>query len=103
LGQGELGLVASYGYRSDAESNDDNQETTTQPERHIINASLAYTSEDGNWTAAVYGKNLANEVLNQTINSFPGFTGPPGPIASAGSIQPVQKGRVIGAEVTYNF
>jgi len=103
LENGELGLVASYGYRSDAESNDDNQATTTQPERHIINASLAYTTEDGNWTAAVYGKNLANEVLNQTINSFPGFTGPPGPIANAGSIQPVQKGRVIGAEVTYNF
>jgi len=102
LENGELGLVASYGYRSDAESNDDNEEGTVQPERHIINASLAYTTEDGNWTAAIYGKNLADEVLNQTINSFPGFTAPAGN-ADGGSIQPVQKGRVIGAEVTYNF
>jgi len=100
LENGEIGLNASYSYRSEAESNDGNQPGTTQGERHIINASLAYTSEDGHWTASIYGKNLANEVRLQTINIFNNLTQAGN---DGGTIQTPQKGRVVGAEITYNF
>jgi len=100
LGNGEIGLNASYGYRSEAESNDGNQPNTEQDERHIINASLAYTSQDGAWTASIYGKNLANQVLFQTVNVFNNITQSG---TDGGAVSTPQKGRVIGAEVTYNF
>jgi len=97
---GELGLNATYGYRSRAASDDANTPTTFQNERHIINASLAYTSEDGKWTAAIYGKNLANELIFQTINIVNGITQSGN---DGGAISTPQKGRVIGAEITVNF
>jgi len=100
LGNGEIGLNASYSYRSPAETNDGNAPTTREGERHIINASLAYTTEDGHWTASIYGKNLANVVRLQTITIFNGLTQAGN---DGGTIQTPQKGRVIGAEVTYNF
>jgi len=100
LENGEVGLNASYSYRSSAETGDNNGEGTREGERHIINASLGYTTEDGRWKASIYGKNLANEILLQTITIFPGFTSAGG---DGGTIQTPQKGRVFGAEVTYNF
>jgi len=100
LENGEIGLNASYSYRSEAESTDSNQPETQQEERHIINASLAYTTEDERWTASVYGKNLANALLFQTLNSFPAITSAG---ADSGNLQTPQKGRVFGAEVTYKF
>jgi len=100
LENGEIGFNATYGYRSRAASDDANTPTTFQSNRHIINASLAYTSEDGHWTASIYGKNLANEVRFQTINIINGVTQSGN---DGGTIQTPQKGRVFGAEFTYNF
>jgi len=100
LPAGEVGLIASYSFRDEAESTDSNQLGTQQDERNIVNTSLRYTSEDERWNVALYGKNLTNEVILQTLAIFPGITTGP---AGTGTIQPVAKGRVLGAEVTLNF
>jgi len=100
LASGELAFLGSYSFRDEAESNDENQPGTTQLERDIVNASISYTSADERWTAALYGKNLTDEVILQTLSIFPGIT--TGPLGT-GTIQPIAKGRVIGFEVTYNF
>jgi len=102
LTSGELGLLASYNYRDEVESTEINVPTTRQPSINSFDASLRYTSEDERWTAAIYGKNLTDEVFLQTVNILSGITNGPGPDGD-GSIQTPQKGRVIGAEVTYNF
>jgi len=97
---GELAFLASYSFRDEAESNDENQPGTTQLERDIVNASINYTSADERWSASLFGKNLTDEVILQTLSIFPGIT--TGPLGT-GTIQPVAKGRLFGFEVTYNF
>jgi len=97
---GEIGLLASYSFRDEAESTDANVPGTQQLERDIVNASLRYTSPNENWTASLYGQNLTDEIILQTLAIFPGITTGPG---GFGTIQPVAKGRVIGFEVSYNF
>jgi len=95
-GIGELGILASYSFRSEAESNDQNAPGTTQPSRDIVNASIRLTTENELLTLALFGKNLTNEVINQTITNLPGSIG-------GGTIQPIAKGRVFGFEATVNF
>jgi len=101
LTSGELGLLASYNFRDEVESTEANVPTTRQPTINSFDASLRYTSEDERWTAAIYGKNLTDEVFLQTVNILGAITA--GPNGGDGSIQTPQKGRVVGAEVTYNF
>jgi len=98
---GSLAMQTSYNYRSEVESTDDNDEGTTQDDRTILNASIKYTSADESWSASLYGKNLTDEVILNTLARFGTITSPTadGP----GTIQPLAKGRVIGVEVTRNF
>jgi len=77
LAIGKFDVLASYSFRDDAESTDDNQPGTVQD-----------------------AKNLTDEVILQTLAIFPGIT--TGPLGT-GTIQPVAKGRLFGFEVTYNF
>ncbi len=93
LPSGELGLFASYNFRSEAESNDENEAGTTQPSRDIVDASIKYTTEDERFSLSFFGKNLTNEVINQTITNLGGL----------GTIQPLAKGRVFGIEGIVNF
>jgi len=91
---GELGFLLSYSFRDDAESTDNNDPGTLQTERDIVDASISYTSE--RYTISLYGKNLADEVITQTLANFGGLTAP-------GNFQTIRKGRLFGLEVTYNF
>jgi len=83
LAGGKLDVLASYSFRDDAESTDNNQPGTVQEERDIVNASINFTSANEKWTAALYGKNLTDEVILQTLAIFPGITTGP---AGTGSI-----------------
>jgi len=59
---GEIGLLASYSFRDEAESTDANVPGTQQLERDIVNASLRYTSPNENWTAFAKGRVIGFEV-----------------------------------------
>jgi len=97
---GNISAIASYSFRPEVEATDTNQAGTQLPSNDILNGSISYTSPDEKWTVAVYGKNLTNDVILQTRAIFPGITTGPG---GFGTIQPVAKGRIIGAEATLNF
>lgn len=90
---GEMGLVTlngNYGYRDRAAYLDSNLEYFDV--QHQVNASIVYLSPDQKWRASLYGKNLNDEARwgNLTLASF-------------GTLGPMQKGRVLGFEVAYEF
>jgi len=63
MGDGELTLRADYSYRDEmfGEPSSDPLRFTLIDSRDIFNVDFAYTSGDGMWTAALYGRNVGNE------------------------------------------
>lgn len=62
-GDGDVTIRADYSYRGEmfGEPTDDPGRLTKIDSRSIINMDIAYRPQDGNWTLAVYGKNLTDE------------------------------------------
>lgn len=58
---GLLRLAADVSYRSRMENNVANTPIIATPDTTLVNASLAWTSEDQRWTATLAGKNLTDE------------------------------------------
>ena len=69
-------------------------------EQDIIDAGIDMYSGDGHWSIGIYGKNLTDEVKHGGDTQLPVTIGP---AALGGTFSPLAKGRIIGAEVTYNF
>ena len=69
-------------------------------EQGIIDAGIDMYSGDGHWSIGIYGKNLTDEVKHGGDTQLPATIGP---AALGGTFLPLAKGRIIGAEVTYNF
>ena len=83
---------ASYAFRDSAAFLDNNDPRSYFDQMQQVNASVDYNSANGDWRVSLFGKNLRDQARwgNLTVASF-------------GVIGPMQKGRVIGAEVQYNF
>ena len=62
-GGGEVVLRADYSYRDEmfGEPSSDPARFTQIDSRDIINFDIAYHSPDGDWTAAIYGRNVTDE------------------------------------------
>ena len=62
-GDGEITIRADYSYRDEmfGEPTSDPGRLTRIDSRSIINVDLAYRPEGGEWTVALYGKNLSDE------------------------------------------
>jgi iron complex outermembrane receptor protein len=91
---GDWGVLTSrinYAYRDAVAYTDDNLGTITDQE--ILTAGLDLYSNDGRWVFSLYGNNLLNDVKHggDTQLSF------------GQTFSPLAKGRVVGAEVSYNF
>lgn len=94
------GLVqarASYNHRDAAFYNDSNLGRLAEAD--IIDANLAWSTEDGRWRVSVYGENLLNEATWGGDTVLPpsaafGYSGGARPTFS-----PLNKGRVIGVEL----
>ncbi len=76
-----------YSYRDKNAFNDNN--TAYFPETQQVTAKIEWNNSDNNLRVALYGKNLLDEARYGNI--------------SAGKWGPMQKGRVIGLEVSYLF
>lgn len=76
-----------YSYRDKSAYTDDN--TSYFPETEQVTAKIEWNNSDDNLRIALYGKNLLDEARfgNITSNAW----------------GPMQKGRVIGAEISYSF
>jgi len=90
---GNLSFSADYSYRDKSFYNDAN--TGALNKITVLNANVALTPDGGPWSLSVYGKNL----LNQT--QFAGVT--PQPAPPGATFAPLEKGRIIGAEVKLEY
>ncbi|MFT7130660.1 MAG: iron complex outermembrane receptor protein [Gammaproteobacteria bacterium] len=98
LGDWELSSRITYAYRDKIYTSDNNLGFIDDWAN--VQAGADLMSSDGSWILSLYGKNLLNEVV------FGGDTGLPstiGPVPLGGTFAPLQKGRVIGLQVEYNF
>ena len=89
---------ASYSHRDLSAWSEDNRAYI--PEQDIVDAGLSFSTNDGMWVFALYGKNLTNEVKWGGDTQLPSALGP-APLG--GTFSPLAKGRVVGAEVTLSF
>jgi iron complex outermembrane receptor protein len=89
---------ASYSHRDLSAWSEDNRAYI--PEQNIVDAGLSFSTNDGMWVIALYGKNLTNEVKWGGDTQLPSALGGQ-PLG--GTFSPLAKGRVVGAEVTLSF
>ena len=92
--QGSLATRVNYSYRDEAAYNDSN--TSIFKALKMVDAGLTYTPNEGEWSLALYGKNLTNTVV------LGGITGLP-PSLGGGYYAPLKKGRRYGVEFNYKF
>ena len=95
---GYMSARASFAHRDETAWSEDNRAYV--PEQDIVDAGLSFSSNDGMWVFALYGKNLTNEV------KWGGDTQLPSMLGSAplgGTFSPLAKGRMYGVEVTMTF
>ncbi len=97
---GSVGYISSfinYAYRDDSAYTDDNLGYLL--EQDIVDIGIDFHTNDEQWVVGLYGKNLLNEVSHggdTQLNMI-------GTIQAGGTFAPLSKGRVYGAQVTYNF
>ena len=89
---GWMTFRASYAFRDSAAFLDNNDPRSYFDQMQQVNASVDYNSANGNWRVSLYGKNLNDQARWGNLTA-----------ASFGMIGPMQKGRLYGAEVVYNF
>ena len=95
---GYMSARASFAHRDETAWSEDNRAYV--PEQDIVDAGLSFSSNDGMWVFALYGKNLTNEVKWGGDTQLPSTLGP-APLG--GTFSPLAKGRMYGAEVTVTF
>ncbi|MFT7287877.1 MAG: iron complex outermembrane receptor protein [Halieaceae bacterium] len=88
----------NYAYRDESFYTDNNQGIV--PEQDIVDAGLDIYSNSTSWVLSLYGRNLLDTVKYGNDTQLPAALGP---IPLGGTFSPLAKGRVYGAEVTYNF
>jgi iron complex outermembrane receptor protein len=101
LNIGNRGYLASrinYAYRDKSAYTDSNLGFIN--EQSILDAGLDFYSNSERWVFSLYGRNLLDEVKHGGDTQLPSALGP---IPLGGTFSPLVKGRVYGAEVTYNF
>ncbi len=106
LSSGTLTFQGNYNHRAKNFYTDDNRGVL--PAFDDLSGSIAYRYGD-NWKFSLYGKNLLDEVSfgndTQLPGSFPGSVGfPIPPLAGTGAtFSPLNKGRILGLEVQYEY
>ena len=98
---GDLGHIASrirYSYRDESFFTDNNLGYILS--QNVLEAGLDFHAAGSRWIISIYGKNLLNEVKHRGDTQLPPILGP---IPLGGTYAPLDKGRVIGGEVTFTF
>ncbi len=101
LDVGDMGYLSSwinYAYRDDSAYTDDNLGYLLEQE--ILDLGLDFHFSGDRWVVGLYGKNLLNEVKHGGDTQLPdAISGVP----TGGTFAPLSKGRIYGAQLTYNF
>jgi iron complex outermembrane receptor protein len=88
----------NYAFRDESAFTDNNLGFIN--EQQILDAGVDFYSEDGKWQFGIFGKNLLDEVKHGGDTQLPTLLGP---IPLGGTFSPLAKGRIWGADFTYNF
>ena len=89
----------NYAYRDKSAYTDSNLGFIN--EQSILDAGLDFYSNSERWVFSLYGRNLLDEVKHGGDTQLPDVH--QRPVPTGGTFSPLSKGRVYGAEVTYNF
>lgn len=95
---GNMAARVSFAHRDESAYTDNNRGFIT--EQDILDAGLDFYSNDGRWTYSLYGRNLTDEVKHGGDTQLPSLLGP---VPLGGTFSPLARGRVFGAEVTFNY
>lgn len=98
---GDWGTYTSrinYAFRDESAFTDSNLGFIN--EQQILDAGVDFYSQDGKWQFGIFGKNLLDEVKHGGDTQLPTLLGP---IPLGGTFSPLAKGRIWGADFTYNF
>jgi iron complex outermembrane receptor protein len=99
LGSGSaVSFRINYAYRDDSYYTDNNLGYFLS--QKMLDAGLDYTTASKRWTFSLYGKNLLNSVNHGGDTQLPSLIGP---VPTGGTFSPLIKGRVVGAQVTFNY
>ncbi|MEM9313904.1 MAG: TonB-dependent receptor, partial [Pseudomonadota bacterium] len=88
----------SYAYRDEVAYTDNNLGII--PEQDILDAGLDFYSGGGGWTLSLYGRNLLDTVKWGGDTQLPATLGP---FQLGGTFSPLARGRVYGAQLTFDF
>lgn len=91
LDNGLVSLRANYNHRSSGFWNDSNRDTLNSAD--LLDAGMSYSTADGKWTATLFGKNLLDNQVEMTR-----FT-----LGAPYVFAPINKGRVVGVELQYQY
>jgi iron complex outermembrane receptor protein len=83
----------SYSHRDASWSNDAN--TGLLSSADMIDGNVSITSADGMWTASLYGRNLLDDQTEGNVSPLPFFPG--------STFSSINKGRVVGVELKFNY
>jgi len=63
-------LTLAYNWKDDYFTSGSNSEVTRQEAVGLLGASASWTSQDGSWTATLWGKNLSDEqaIANRIVD-----------------------------------
>ncbi|HYD88784.1 MAG TPA: TonB-dependent receptor [Vitreimonas sp.] len=101
LFSGVLSSRLGYNHRDAAFYNDAN--TGKLAEADIVDLNFTFTPGEGDWSFAVYGNNLTNDVTwggDTVLPNLPWFGGVGAP---TNTFSPLNEGRVIGAEFRFRY
>ena len=90
---GEFTARVSYAHRDASWSNDAN--TGLLSSANMIDLTAAYETPDGRWKFSIYGNNLFDDQTEGNVSPLPFFAG--------STFASINKGRVLGAEVTFKL
>ncbi|WP_445361344.1 TonB-dependent receptor [Microbulbifer sp. EKSA005] len=99
LSLGSYGTITSrinYNHRDEAPYTDDNRGMLSEVE--MVDFSIGYTADSGQYTVSVFGKNMLDEVTEGNDTQLPVTLGGIG-----ASFTPLNKGRVMGIEFIYEL
>lgn len=102
---GDLSTRVSFNHRDRSFYTDDNRGPLKATD--ILDFNMTLHSPDRVWSFSIYGNNLTNEAFSGNGAIFPdtpafGGDGPTGP-RRLPSFAPLSRGRVLGAEIRYDF
>ena len=104
---GTLTFQGNYNYRAETPYTDSN--LGIFPEFHALDGSIAYRMPNNNIKISLYGKNLLDEIsFGNDTQLPPNFAGGsafpiPGLQGTGATFSPLNKGRILGLEVQYDY